>query len=85
MLPGWIVVSGARHVMSQRQLRPEHRRHPEFPCRLGKSDDAVEAVVIGDGQCSQIQPLGLGDHLLRHRRAVEEAVGAVRMQFGVGY
>ena len=85
VLPCRVGDAGAGDVGFQRELRTEHRGQAVLAGGLGEADHAVEAVVIGQGQCLQIQPGGLGDHLLGHRRPVEEAVGAVSVQFGVGH
>lgn len=75
---------GARDV-AKRELGTEHRLHVKLPGRLGEADDSVQAIVIGQCDGPQVQPGGLLDELLRRARPVEEAVGRVRVQFGVGH
>jgi hypothetical protein len=48
----------------QRDLGAEHRRQADRPGRLGEADDAVEAVVVGDGEGVEAEPGGLGGQLL---------------------
>ena len=67
----------------QRDLGAEHGRHADGPGRLGEADDAVEAVVIGDGERFQPEPGGLGGQLLGVRGAVEEREVGVAVQLGV--
>ena len=85
MLTGRIGHPGAGHVRLEGEFGTEHRRHREFLCGLGESDHAVETVVVGDRQTGQVEPGRLLHHLLGHRRPVEEAVGTVRVQFGVAH
>ena len=69
----------------QRDLGAEHRRHPDGPGRLGEAHDAVEAVVVGEGQRLEAEPGGLGRQLLGVRRPVEEREVGVAVQLGVGH
>ncbi|KJL38231.1 hypothetical protein RR49_00741 [Microbacterium ginsengisoli] len=48
----------------ERQLGPEHGAHAALLGGLGEPHDAVEAVVVGDRQRVQPQPLRLLDELL---------------------
>ena len=66
-------------------LGAEHGRHPDGAGRLGEADDAVEAVVVGEGEGLQAQPGRLGGQLLGVRRAVEEREVGVAVQLGVGH
>ena len=75
-------ILGAGHV-AQRELGTEHRRHVEFPGRLGEPDHPVQPVVVGQRDGPQVEPGGLLDEFLRRARTVEEAVRRVRVQFGV--
>ena len=50
---------------------------------LGEAHHAVEAVVVGDADADEPQPLGLLEQLLGRARAVEEAEGGVHVQLGV--
>ena len=61
----------------------EHGMHVKFRGRFGEPHRAVQAVVVGQRQRTQIQPGGLLDQLLRRAGAVEEAVRRMRMQLGV--
>ena len=58
--------------VEERQLGAEDRRHPQLAGGLGEADDAVEAVVIGEGERLEAEAGGLGDELLGVRRPVEE-------------
>ena len=68
----------------ERQLGPEHGRHPHGPGRLREADDAVEPVVVGDGQRLEAEARGLLGQLLGVTGPVEEAEVRVAVQLGVG-
>jgi hypothetical protein len=72
---------GQRHV--QPELGPEAGGQPERLGRLGEADDAVHAVVVGEGEAGQAETGGLLGQFVRSGRTVEEAEGRVRVQFGV--
>ena len=65
------------------ELGAEHRGHPDLAGGLGEADDAVEAVVVGDGQRLETEPSGFLDELFGMRRTVEEAEVGVAVQLGV--
>ena len=65
------------------QLGAEHRREADGPGRHGEADDAVEAVVVGDGQGREAEPGRLVDQLLGVARTVEEGEVRVAVQLGV--
>ncbi len=67
----------------QRQLGAEDGRQAQRPCRLGEADDAVHAVVVGDGQRLQAKVRRLLRQLLRVRAAVQEARVRVAVQLGI--
>ena len=65
-------------------LDPDHRSHAGLLERGARSDDPVEALVIGDREAAQPElgrPLG---QLVRGRGAVEEREVRVAMELGVG-
>src|SRR6185369_2680269 len=65
-------------------LDPDHRPHAGLLERGARSDDPVEALVIGDGEAAQPElgrPLG---QLVRGRGAVEEREVRMAMELGVG-
>ena len=68
----------------QRQLGAEDGREAQRPCRLGEADDAVHAVVVGDGQRLQAKVRRLLRQLLRVRAAIQEARVRVAVQLGIG-
>ena len=68
----------------ERELGAEHGLHLRGLGRLGEAHDAVEAVVVGDREGVQAEPLRLFEQLFGGGRAVEEAVARVRVQLGVG-
>ena len=72
--------AGAR---PQRQFGAEDGTHVKLRGRFGEPHRAVQAVVVGQRQRTQIQPGGLLDQLLRRAGAVEKAVRRMRMQLGV--
>ena len=72
-----------REARGERDLGAEHGGQPHRPCRLGEADDAVEAVVVGEGQSLQTQTMGFLHQLLGVRRAVEEGEVAVAVQLRV--
>ena len=69
----------------ERDLGAEHGRHPDGAGRLGEADDAVEAVVVGQGEGLEAEAGGLGGQLLGVRRPVEEGEVGVAVQLGVGH
>ena len=66
------------------ELGAEDGGHVEGGRRLGEADDAVEAVVVGEGQGLQPQPGRLLGQFLGVGGAVEEAEVGVTVQLGVG-
>jgi hypothetical protein len=52
---------------------------------LGEAHDAVETVVVGEGQSVQAEPVGLLDEVLGGGGAVEEAEVGVGVQLGIGH
>ena len=66
------------------ELGPEDGGDLERLGRLGEADDAVEAVVVGDGERGQAESRRLLHQLLGVRRPVEEAEVRVAVQLGVG-
>jgi len=72
----WIQQAGRG---GQVQLGPEHRGQPDGACRLGEADHPVQPVVVGEGECGQVQPRRLGDELLRLAGTIEEAERGVGM------
>ena len=78
-----ICLTVLRTAQSERELSPEDRLHRGGLGRLGKPDDAVEAVVIGDRQSVQAEALRLFEQFLGRGGTVEEAVVGMRMEFGV--
>ncbi len=67
------------------ELGAEHGGQADGPGRLGEADDAVEPVVVGDGQRLQPQPDRLLGQLLRMGGTVEEGEVGVAVQLGVGH
>ena len=72
-------------VVAEGQLGSEHGLHVQLLGCLGEPHDAVEPVVVGDGEAVEAQPFGLFGELGGRRRPVEERVRRVRVQFGVGH
>ncbi len=83
MRTGGVGLARARAGRGERHLGPEDRRQPARPRRIGEADHAVEAVVVGQRQRGQPEPVRLGHQLLRVAAAVEEAEPRVRVQLGV--
>jgi hypothetical protein len=79
MGPGRIRLTGPRAGWGQRHLAPKNGGQPECPGRLGKPHRPVEPVVIGQGQCGQAEPVGLGHQFLGVAAAIEEAEVGVDM------
>ena len=67
----------------QGEFGAEDRREPQRPGRLGEADDAVEAVVIADGQRFEPQADRLGGQFLGVGGPVEEGEVGVAVQFRV--
>jgi hypothetical protein len=70
--------------IAELDLDPDHRPNTGFLERRTRSDDPVEALMIGDGEATQLElgrPLG---QLVRGRGAVEEREVRVAMKLGVG-
>ena len=65
---------------TERDLGAEHRRQADGPRRFGKADDAVETVVIGDGQRFETETGSFLRQLLGVRGAVEEREVGVAVQ-----
>ena len=65
-------------------LGAEHGRQADGPGRFGEPDDAVEAVVVGEGEGVEAQAGGLGGQLLGVGGTVEEREVGVAVQLGVG-
>ena len=57
---------------SEGQLGAEDGGQTDRACRLGETHHAVEAVVVGDREAGQAEPVGLLGQLLGVARAVEE-------------
>ena len=78
---------GALGGLRRRQCEfgAEDRRQLEGSGRLGEADDAVEAVVVADGERFESESGGLGHQFLRVGRPVEEREVGVAVQFGVGH
>ena len=55
------------------------------PGRLGEADDAVEAVVVGEGEGLEAEAGRLLGQLLGVAGAVEEAEVRVAVELGVGH
>ena len=72
-------------ISEEGQLGAEDRRHPQLARRLGEADDAVEAVVVGEGERFEAEARRLGDELLGVRRPVEEREVGVAVQLGIGH
>ena len=63
----WVSVSSSLRnpaVADKGELGAEDRWHPHLARRLGETDDAVEAVVIGEGERFEAETRRLGDELL---------------------
>jgi hypothetical protein len=65
-------------------LNADHRPQPNLLGRGRKSDNTVEAVVVGDGQPGQTQFHGALNQLIRSRGTVEERKMGVAVKFCVG-
>ena len=83
VLPGGIgdPVGGAARVEGAVGAEDGRQAHREG--RFGEPDDAVEAVVVGDGEGAQPEPGRLLDAFLRVAGPVEEREVRVAMQLGV--
>ncbi len=66
-------------------LGAEHGRQADGPGRFGEPDDAVEAVMVGEGEGVEAQAGGLGGQLLGVGGTVEEREVGVAVQLGVGH
>ncbi len=83
------VGNGRRRVedavgVRQVQLGTEDRRQPDLARSLGEADDAVQPVVVGQGERAQPEALGLVREVLGLAGAVEKAERRVCVQLGVG-
>ena len=67
----------------ERELGAEHGLQLQRLGGLGEAHDAVEAVVVGDREGVQAEPLRLFGHLFGRGRPVEERERRVRVQLGV--
>ena len=74
---------GVGEAWGQRQLGAEHGRQAGGAGGLGEAHDAVEAVVVGEGERLEAEPGGFVDELLGMRGTVEERVVGVAVQLGV--
>ena len=74
---------GHRHV--QVQFGAEHGGQAQRVGRLGEPDDAVHAVVVGEGECVEPEATASSASSSGRRSAVEEAERRVRVQLGVGH
>lgn len=74
---GWAAVDG--------ELGAEDGREVDLGGRRGEPDDAVEAVVVRDGEGGEAEAARLVDELLGVTRPVEEREVGVAMQLGVGH
>jgi hypothetical protein len=70
-------------LQPERELCAENGLHLRRLGRFGEPHDAVEAVVVGDRERVQPEPLRLLQQLFGARDPVEEAEAGVRMQFGI--
>ena len=73
----------SRRGCLQGEFGPEHGGQPVGAGRLGEAHDAVETVMIGDGEGFETEPDGLFHELLRVRGTIEEAEVGVTVQFGI--
>ena len=78
--PGWI--SGGR--VQELHLDPDDRPQAGLLGRGGESDDAVETLVVGDGEAAEAKLEGPLDEVLDRRRTVEEREVGVAVELGVG-
>ena len=67
----------------ERQLGAEDGGEADGLGRHGEADDAVEAVVVGDGQRREPEARRFVDQLLGMARTVEEGEVRVAVQLGV--
>ena len=67
----------------ERELGAEHGLQLQRLGGLGEAHDAVEAVVVGDRERVQAEPLGLFGQLFGRGGPVEERERRVRVQLGV--
>ena len=74
-----------RFAQPEAELGAEHGRQPDLTSGLSKPHDAVEAVVIGDGQRFEPEAGGLLGQLLGMRRTIEKGEVRVAVQLGVGH
>ena len=68
----------------QGELGAEDRAQAQCPGGLGEADDAVHAVVVGDGQRLQAEAGRLLGQLLRVGAAVQEAGVGMAVELGIG-
>ena len=59
-----LLLAAESAVADKGELGAEDRWHPHLTRRLGETDDAVEAVVIGEGERFEAETRCLGDELL---------------------
>ena len=76
--------SDPRRGIRELDLNADHRPQPNLLGRGRKSDNTVEAVVVGDGQPGQTQFHGALNQLIRSRGTVEERKMGVAVKFCVG-
>jgi hypothetical protein len=69
---------------AERELGAEHGREAGALGGLREAHDAVEAVMVGEGEPVEPEPHGLVDELLGRGDPVEEAEVGVHVEFGVG-
>ena len=70
-------------AVRERHLRPGDRPDAEVLRRVRELERAVDAVVVGERERLVPELRRARRELLRLRRAVEERVRAVRVEFGV--
>ncbi len=81
--PARVGLTGTGPGRGQGHLGPEDRRQPTGPGRLGEPHHPVEAVMVGQSQRGQPQPMGFGHQLLGVTAAVQKAEARVGVQLGV--
>jgi hypothetical protein len=85
--PAALVLAEQRHVRAvvERDLRPGDRAHAEGGRLVRQLHRAVDGVVVGQRERLVALLGGHGGELARHRGAVEERVGRVRVELDVGH
>jgi hypothetical protein len=83
VVTGRVVDPDAVVVRVDGDLGAKDRGQSEGPGRLGEAHDAVETVVVGEGQAREAEPGPFGGQLLGVARAVEETEARVGVEFAV--